>query len=137
MPPAQATYFPDRAGFADLARRGRLAFVYREIVADGDTPVSAYARLGRGPYSFLLESVVGGEKWASYSFVGVRPRKVFRARGENVEILRPEGDGFVFESRSQHADPFVALGQLVQALPVSVPPGLPRFFGGAVGWLSY
>ena len=65
MPPAQAAYFPDRAGFADLARRGRLAFVYREIVADGDTPVSAYAKLGRGPYSFLLESGVGGQKWAA------------------------------------------------------------------------
>jgi anthranilate synthase component 1 len=130
-------FVPDRKGFFDLIRSGRLTFVYREVLADGLTPVSTYARLGRGPYSFLLESVVGGEKWASYSFVGVRPRKVFRARGENVEILRPEGDGFVIESRSQHRDPFAALGQLVQALPVAVPPGLPRFFGGAVGWLSY
>ena len=69
-------FVPDRAGFLDLARRGRLAFVYREVVADTDTPVSAYAKLGRGPYSFLLESVVGGDKWAAYSFVGVRPRAV-------------------------------------------------------------
>src|SRR5438552_16601345 len=85
-----AAYHPDRVGFQDLARRGRLAFVYREIVADGDTPVSAYAKLGRGPYSFLLESVVGGEKWAAYSFVGVRPRAVVRARGEDVEVLTPD-----------------------------------------------
>jgi anthranilate synthase component 1 len=130
-------FVPDRKGFFDLLRTGRLTFVYREVLADGLTPVSTYARLGRGPYSFLLESVVGGEKWASYSFVGVRPRKVFRARGQNIEILRPEGDGFVIESRSQQADPLEALGRLVQALPVAVPPGLPRFFGGAVGWLSY
>ena len=88
MPSPTTGYVPDRAGFQDLARRGRLAFVYREIVADGDTPVSAYAKLGRGPYSFLLESVVGGEKWAAYSFIGVRPRAVLRARGNQVEILR-------------------------------------------------
>src|SRR5579871_4621590 len=80
-------FVPDRSGFEELARRGRLAFVYKEIVADADTPVSAYAKLGRGPYSFLLESVVGGEKWAAYSFVGVRPRAVVRARGEDVEVL--------------------------------------------------
>ena len=68
-------FVPDRAGFLDLARRGRLAFVYREVLADTDTPVSAYAKLGRGPYSFLLESVVGGDKWAAYSFVGRAPAR--------------------------------------------------------------
>jgi anthranilate synthase component I len=130
-------FVPDRKGFFDLLSRGRLTFVYRESLADGLTPVSTYARLGRGPYSFLLESVVGGEKWASYSFVGVRPRKVFRARGQNVEILRPEGDGFVVVERREEKDPFAALGALVTELSVAVPPGLPRFFGGAVGWLGY
>jgi anthranilate synthase component 1 len=130
-------YLPDRKGFFDLLAKGRLTFVYRESLADGLTPVSTYARLGRGPYSFLLESVVGGEKWASYSFVGVRPRKVFRARGNQVEILRPDGDAFVVSERRTEADPFAALGALVTELPVAVPPGLPRFFGGAVGWLGY
>src|SRR3954468_240230 len=86
-------FVPDRAGFLDLARRGRLAFVYREVVADSDTLVSAYAKLGRGPYSFLLESVVGGDKWAAYSFAGVRPRAVVRARGSAVEILTAEPSG--------------------------------------------
>jgi len=80
---------PDKApghvkNFLDLARKGRLCFVYRELLADSETPVSVYAKLGRGPYSFLLESVVGGEKWAAYSFAGVRPRSVIRARGEQV-----------------------------------------------------
>src|SRR5438552_5197458 len=83
-------FVPERSAFLELARRGRLAFVYREVLADADTPVSAYAKLGRGPYSFLLESVVGGEKWASYSFVGVRPRAVVRARGEEIEVLAPD-----------------------------------------------
>ncbi len=60
--PAMPPFVPDRSRFLELAGKGRLAFVYREWLADSDTPVSAYAKLGRGPYSFLLESVVGGEK---------------------------------------------------------------------------
>src|SRR5579871_4103916 len=87
MVAGSVSFVPDRAGFLDLARRGRIAFVYREVLADTDTPVSAYAKLGRGPYSFLLESVVGGDKWAAYSFAGVHPRAVVRARGAEVEVL--------------------------------------------------
>jgi anthranilate synthase component 1 len=133
-------FVPDRSGFEELARRGRLAFVYKEILADSDTPVSAYAKLGRGPYSFLLESVVGGEKWAAYSFVGVRPRAVVRARGEDVEVLTP-ADGksteFVVTERIKAKEPVRFLDQYLAKLSPSVPPGLPRFFGGAVGWLTY
>jgi anthranilate synthase component 1 len=132
-----AGFVPDRAAFMDLARRGRLAFVYREVLADSHTPVSAFARLGRGPYSFLLESVVGGEKWAAYSFLGVRPRAVFRARGNVVEVLRPEGNDFVVAERREEADPFGALSAMLAELTPAVPPGLPRFFGGAVGFLGY
>src|SRR3954468_14023428 len=101
-------FVPDRAGFLDLARKGRLAFVYREVLADADTPVSAFAKLGRGPYSFLLESVVGGEEWAAYSFAGVRPRAVLRARGREIEVLRPaDAAGSTFEVRERvtAADP--------------------------------
>src|SRR3954470_1032054 len=137
MPPAQAAYFPDRAGFADLARRGRLAFVYREIVADGDTPVSAYAKLGRGPYSFLLESVVGGDKWAAYSFVGVRPRAVVRARGSDVEVLTSVDGEMRVTEKARAERPLQFLDAYLAKLAPAVPPGLPRFFGGAVGWLSY
>ena len=138
MPPAKAAYFPDRAGFLDLARRGRLAFVYREIVADGDTPVSAYVKLGRGPYSFLLESVVGGEKWAAYSFIGVRPRAVLRARGSEIEILRPDAAGELkVAERLTNAHPIEFVDSYLAELSAAVPPGLPRFFGGAVGWIGY
>src|SRR5664279_4071530 len=88
---------PERSAFVARATQEapgrRLAFVFREVLADTDTPVSAYAKLGRGPYSFLLESVVGGEKWAAYSFIGVKPRAVLRARGAEVEILRPDAAG--------------------------------------------
>jgi anthranilate synthase component 1 len=130
-------FVPDRSGFFDLARRGRLCFVYREVLADSDTPVSAYAKLGRGPYSFLLESVVGGEKWAAYSFVGVKPRAVIRARGERVEVLRPDGAGFRVAEEVRTAAPLSYVDDFLAALAPAVPPGLPRFFGGAVGWLGY
>jgi anthranilate synthase component 1 len=132
-----AAFVPDRARFLDLARKGRLCFVYRELLADSETPVSVYAKLGRGPYSFLLESVVGGEKWAAYSFAGVRPRSVIRARGDQVELLRPEGDDFVVVERRRESDPLAFVSRAVSELAPAVPPGLPRFFGGAVGWLSY
>src|SRR5215831_3946206 len=131
-------FVPDRKGFLDLARRGRLAFVYREVLADADTPVSAYAKLGRGPYSFLLESVVGGEKWAAYSFIGVRARAVVRARGEDIEVLTPQDKGDLQVSERHKAkEPVKFLDDYLEKLSPAVPPGLPRFFGGAVGWLTY
>ncbi|MES1205172.1 MAG: anthranilate synthase component I [Pseudomonadota bacterium] len=133
-------FVPDRPAFLELARKGRLAFVYREVVADTDTPVSAYAKLGRGPYSFLLESVVGGEKWAAYSFVGVGPRAVIRARGNVVEVLRPEGQGgvgFRVADRIETRDAVGFVDAYLADVAPAVPPGLPRFFGGAVGWIGY
>ena len=131
-------HVPNRSHFLDLAQRGRLTFVYREQLADSLTPVSTFAHLGRGPYSFLLESVVGGEKWAAYSFLGVHPRAVFRAKGGNVEILRPTKDGgFDVAERRTESDPFEALGGIIRAARPIIPDGLPRFVGGAVGWLGY
>src|SRR5262249_28326335 len=129
-------FVPERSAFLELARRGRLAFVYREVLADTDTPVAAYAKLGRGPYSFLLESVVGGEKWAAYSFVGGRPRTVVRARGEELEVLAPAEGGFRVTERTRVKDPLRYLDEYLARLAPAVPPGLPRFFGGAVGWLG-
>src|SRR4028119_1048960 len=99
MDSSSRPHLPRREAFVAMAPHGKLGFVFREILADAETPVSAYAKLGRGPYSFLLERVVGGEKWAAYSFAGVKPRSVLRARGEEVEVLRPEGDGFVVTER--------------------------------------
>ncbi|KAB2896412.1 MAG: anthranilate synthase component I, partial [Kofleriaceae bacterium] len=74
-------YHPSRDEFVTAAAQGNLIPVYRELCADADTPVSAYAALGGGDYSFLLESVVGGATWAAYSFVGVAPRAVITCRG--------------------------------------------------------
>ncbi len=132
-------YYPTREQFLEAATRGNLIPVYREIMADGDTPVSAYAKLGRPEYGFLLESVIGGEKWAAYSFIGVRPRAVLRCRGGNAHVTwyDVEGGGPPREASWPATDPTAALREVMgEWTPVEVP-GLPRFWGGAVGWISY
>src|SRR5579883_650867 len=136
-------YVPDREGFHAAAARGTVVPVHRELVADADTPVSAFARLGRRDYGFLLESVVGGAKWAEYSFIGVAPRarlKVERGVAE-VTTFDVEGGGAPRVERAPAADPASALARFVapyrasQAGPAVA--RLPRFFGGAVGYLGW
>ena len=109
---------PTREEFLRLSRQGNVIPVRADLLADLETPVSAYAKLrGTGP-AFLLESVEGGENVSRYSFIGCNPRKIFQAQ---------PGD----------PDPLAALQQeLAQHRPVSVP-GLPPFTGGAVGYLGY
>src|SRR5436309_1032318 len=85
-----AMIVPTLAEFRALAKGGKLVPIYREVFADLDTPVSAFLKVDDGPYSFLLESVEGGEKWGRYSLLGSRPSLVFVARGEGCEI-RAEG----------------------------------------------
>ncbi len=97
-----------------------------------DTPVSAFRKIDDGSYSFLLESIEGGEKWARYSFLGSNPTTVIRSRGNTVELIT---NG---ETRSVTAgDPLGFVREyLARFRPVEIP-GLPRFFGGAVGYLGY
>jgi anthranilate synthase component 1 len=132
-------YYPSREQFAQAASRGNLIPVYREIMADGDTPVSAYAKLGRPDHSFLLESVVGGEKWAAYSFIGVTPRAVLRCAGgtANVVWYDVEGGGEPREASWETSDPTAALAEVMSEWKPVEMDGLPRFWGGAVGWISY
>src|SRR5262249_31359835 len=125
--------FPERDEIGALARHGNVVPVCREILADLDTPVSAFLKIHRGPYGFLLESVEGGEKWARYSFLGTEPARVVRTRGATVEIETPGGP----TERRNVADPFEAVRAIVTAYrPVTIP-GLPRFTGGAVGQVAY
>jgi len=126
-------HFPSRNEFFKLARCGNLIPVYREILADMETPVSAFRKIDDGRSAFLLESIEGGEKWARYSFLGVGSGRLFRSRGRHVEILQ---DGEVVQA-GEVVDPLVELQRFVGAyVPVQLP-GLPRFFGGAVGYLGY
>ncbi|HRC56497.1 MAG TPA: anthranilate synthase component I [Kofleriaceae bacterium] len=132
-------YVPSREEFAQAATRGNLIPVYRELVADGDTPVSAYAALGQDEYSFLLESVVGGATWAAYSFVGVAPRAVVSWRDGTAKVVwfDIDGGGPPRTAEWKTSDPTEALVEVMGEMrPVEVP-GLPRFWGGAVGYLAY
>ncbi len=126
-------YVPSLDEFRRLSREGNLIPVYREIAGDMETPVSAFRKIDRGGHAFLLESVEGGEKWGRYSFLGADPTLIFRSRGADVEIVE---NGRVRHEKAGR-DPLENLARLLGAYhPVKVP-GLPRFFGGAVGYLAY
>jgi anthranilate synthase component 1 len=126
-------YRPSFEEFRELAQKGNLVPVYREILADEETPVSALMKIGRQPYAFLLESVEGGEKWGRYTFLGADPRAVFRVKAGGVEVHE---NGSVKHLGSGE-DPLACLKALMSRYRPVSPPGLPRFFGGAVGYLSY
>jgi anthranilate synthase component 1 len=138
-------YSPNLDEFRKLATRGNLVPVTRRLLADIETPLSAYRKI-RGPgESFLFESVEGGEHLGRYSFVGCNPRAVIRQCGSRVEVI--EG-GKVIESFGIDAHPQASEARAVrdglevierimtQYRPVAVP-GLPRFTGGAVGFIGY
>ena len=126
-------YYPDVTLFKSLAARGNLIPIYREIMADMDTPVSAFRKIDDGRYSFLLESIEGGEKWARYTFLGSSPSVVIRSKGNTVEVLEA-GNGM---RRVEAPDPLAFLKEYLKRFtPVEIE-GIPRFFGGAVGYLGY
>jgi len=125
-------YFPSLEQFREKAKEGNLIPVYKEIMADMETPVTAFLKIDTGNYSFLLESVEGGEKWARYSFLGSNPSIIFKCKGSKITISRDS----VTES-FESADPLSELKKLLEVYrPVSLPE-LPRFYGGAVGFLGY
>ena len=124
---------PDFDTFCALAQQGNMVPVYREILADLETPVSAFLKIDTGGDAFLLESVEGAEKWGRYSFLGVAPALVFCSRGRAVQI----GDPKALPPPYTVEDPFTAVKELISRYhPVAVP-GLPRFSGGLVGYLGY
>src|SRR5471030_461496 len=119
-----ARLIPSREDFRKLADQGNLIPVYREIIADMETPVSAFHKIDTGDHSFLFESVEKGGKFARYSFLGASPQVIFQARGKNV-VLR--------EGAEEHAytiagDPLCELERLMAGYH-PVPTGdLPLFY---------
>src|SRR5437870_5836660 len=125
-----------RDAFLERAKAGGggIVPVIREIVTDADTPVAAFAKIARPPFAFLLESLVGGERWARYTFLGTEPREVWRYRGRRAERwTRVTG----WAAAGETDDPIGHLAERLRALPAIPIPGLPRFTGGAVGYLGY
>src|SRR5467141_2195987 len=123
-----------RDAFLERAKGGGIVPVIREVVTDADTPVAAFAKIARPPFAFLLESLVGGERWARYTFLGTEPREAWRYRGPQVDHWTPAAG---WEQAGQTGDPVAHLADRMRALPSAALPGLPRFMGGAVGFLGY
>ncbi len=132
---------PNRAMFLEQAKKGNLVPVWEELLADQETPVSAYERVRtylrqreQASHTYLLESVEGGENIGRYSFIGGTPRTIIRAYGRRVEISQKGSATAVLED----IDPLDALkAHMEQFAPVVDDPSLPRFVGGAVGFLGY
>ncbi|MBY4676087.1 anthranilate synthase component I [Marinobacterium arenosum] len=120
--------------FAELASQqyNRIPVV-REVLADLDTPLSTYLKLANSPYSYLLESVEGGEKWGRYSIIGLPCRSVLKVFGQRIELYT---DGELVE-QTEMEDPLVFVEQFQQRFKAPDLPDLPRFNGGLVGYFGY
>jgi anthranilate synthase component 1 len=126
---------PTRQEVLELATRGNLVPIYRELSADLDTPVSVYLKLAGHGASFLLESVEGGEQVGRYSFIGIEPNAVLSFNGRSY--TRRSNSHATTAELPKGKDPLHVLqDELARFTPVSLP-GLPRFVGGLVGYLGY
>ena len=123
---------PDFAEVRSLTARGLTVPISRTIPADLETPVSAYLKIAQGDYSFLLESVQGSESLGRYSFIGTNPSKIIRMDG-GTATLTETGE----QKTRSYAGPLKLLEEELAKTDLAVMPGLPRFQGGAVGYLSY
>lgn len=124
--------YPDFNEFERKAKEGNLIPVYREILADLDTPLSAFLKL-KGKTGFLLESVEGGEKWARYSFIGSDPSLTIEGKGKTLTIKK----GRQKEKVKFDNDPLEIISAELKKYKPVIMPGLPRFFGGFVGYIGY
>ncbi|MDZ7961744.1 MAG: anthranilate synthase component I [Aulosira sp. DedQUE10] len=125
--------FPDFSDFSQLALQGNFVPVYQEWVADLDTPVSAWYKVCAGqPYSFLLESVEGGEKLGRYSLLGCDPLWVLEARGNSTTQTHRDSSQVLFAG-----DPFTALANCLEPYKPVKLPQLPPGIGGLFGFWGY
>jgi len=127
------TVVPSPERFAELAKQGNVVPVYVDFVADGETPASAFQKLDDGGYSFLFESAEQTEQSGRYSFLGFSPR--LTVRSENGAVSAEENGKTTAAAGS--GDPLAALEQIMARFRFVAEPDLPRFAGGAVGFLGY
>ena len=132
-----AAHFPTREAFIEKASHGNLIPVWREVLADMETPVSAFRKIaGDRPNSFLLESVDGGEQLARYSFLGSDPFMVLRTKGVTGQLIE-RGQTSPVHLCVGSRDPLHLLKELLSRYHYVATPELPRFVGGAVGMIGY
>ncbi|RWX49466.1 anthranilate synthase, component I [Candidatus Electrothrix communis] len=141
-------YSPDLESFSEMIEQAGLVPLHRTIVADLDTPLTIFAKVAeREKHAFLFESMEGGEKWGRYSFIGLDPLLSFSSIGDAVTLRRAgsqataEDEGgepdVKIEEIRESVNPFQELRDLLASFNASTAPGLPRFYGGAVGFLGY
>src|SRR5947207_14163640 len=125
-------YFPSFDEFCRLAAGHTVVPVYRQLLGDSLTPVSAFCKVQEGEWPFLFESVVGGERLGRYSFLGSGPFLRFQAFGQRVRIEtpRPGMPGLWNTQEQDHPDPLRLLEERLAAYRAPFMPGLPRFTGG-------
>jgi anthranilate synthase component I len=134
---------PSLQEFIRLAGRSNVIPVYKEVSADLDTPVSSFLKLSKDEYAFLLESVEGQEKIARYSFLGSRPSLVFKSKGGQVEIICRDKAACDCVCRDNsgkfraETDPLAVIEKLMSGFKPAQVKGLPRFYGGIVGFMGY
>ncbi|MFH1753980.1 MAG: anthranilate synthase component I [Candidatus Omnitrophota bacterium] len=124
---------PTKEEFIELAKRGNLIPIYREIVADLETPVSTFLKMNKSDYAYLLESVEGGVKIARYSFLGCDPSIIIKTKGNKIEIIKGKSK----RSFRAKEDPLAELKKLISPYKFVSVGGLPRFCGGMVGYIGY
>jgi len=126
---------PTLREFLDLSRKGNVVPVYKEINADLETPVTAFLKIKKNNYSFLLESVEGKEKIARYSFLGSNPEMIFKSKGRDIEIIcAHKHKSARFITKTTPLDEIKKIMRDFKPVEVS---GIPRFSGGMVGYLGY
>jgi len=126
-------YFPSKKEFIELSRQGNIIPVYREMLTDFDTPISAFAKISDGGFSYLLESVERGEHLGRYSFLGSDPSLVIESRNNKMTIRK--GDSV--DSYTADRDPVEEIKSIMNRVKFVSVKGLPRFCGGLVGYMGY
>lgn len=126
-------YYPLKKEFVELSKKGNLIPVYRDILTDFETPLSAFAKIDKGDYSFLLESVEGGEMLARYSILGSNPSLVFSSKHGKVTLA----EGKISSSFTSKSDPIDELKKILNRYKFVDVKGLPRFSGGVIGFFGY
>jgi len=127
-------FYPSLKEFLKLSGRFNVVPVYKQINGDLDTPVSAFLKLEKNGYAFLFESVEGQEKVARFSFLGSQPELIFSSKGKNIRINYGQGKQNCFTTKST---PFDEIARIMRGFRAAKVKGLPRFYGGLVGYASY
>lgn len=123
---------PDRAGFKEMAKSGHLVPVFQEVLADLETPVSAFMKMEKGTLGYLLESVVAEERIGRYSFLGTQPSWILKGKGRRAWLIEKDQ-----EIELDGGDPLACLEKQMAKYKAVSHPDLPVFPGGAVGYIAY